>query len=100
VGCSGWSYNDWRGVGSVPYRKFGNVDVYPTLSAPFKVADVGVVCVAAFVVTLTAVFQVEILADVKLPPSAARRAASSFAAWSFRSAITFASVSPAVISAL
>ena len=47
-------------VGLVPYRKLGTVDVVPTASVPFSVAEVEVGSVAAFVVTVTAVFQLEI----------------------------------------
>ena len=65
-------------VGLVPYWKPGTVDVDPTVGLPFSVADVAV-SVAAFVVTLTAVFQLERLSTVKLPPSAASRATSSLA---------------------
>lgn len=87
-------------VGLVPYWKLGNVDVDPTVRVPFNVADVDVVCVAAFVVTVTAVFQLARLASVKDPPRAASRARSSFASYSFRSAITSAGSCPAAISAL
>jgi hypothetical protein len=66
-------------VGLVPCWKLGTVDVDPTVRVPFKVADVAVSCVAAFVVTLTAVFQLERFDAVKLPPSAASRATSSLA---------------------
>jgi hypothetical protein len=78
----------------------GSVDVDPTVRVPFNVVDVEVVCVAAFVVTVTAVFQLAMFASVKAPPSAASRARSSFAACSLRSAITSAGSCPAAISAL
>ena len=87
-------------VGLVPYWKLDNVDVVPTVSVPCNVADADVVCVAAFVVTVTAVFQLARFASVKDPPRAASRARSSLAACSFRSAITSAGSCPAAISAL
>ena len=77
-------------VGLVPYWKFGTVEVVPTVRLPFKVAEVDVTSVAAFVVTVTAVFQLARLAIENDPPSAASIAASSFASWSFRSAMMFA----------
>ena len=76
-------------VGLVPYRKLGTVDVVPTVRLPFRVAEVDVASVAAFVVTVTAVFQLARLAMVKDPPNAARSATSSLAACSFRSARMF-----------
>jgi hypothetical protein len=76
-------------VGLVPYWKLGRVDVVPTVRLPFNVAEVDVASVAAFVVTVTAVFQLARLAIVKDPPNAARSATSSLAAWSFRSARMF-----------
>jgi hypothetical protein len=66
-------------VGLVPYSNLGNVEVVPTVRLPLKVAEVEVASVAAFVVTVTAVFQLERFAIVKDPPNAARSATSSFA---------------------
>ena len=73
-------------VGLVPYWKLAIVDVDPTVKLPFKVADVAVSCVAALVVTLTAVLQFDMFDAVKLPPRAASRAMSSLASWLFKSA--------------
>jgi hypothetical protein len=64
----------------VPYWNPGTVDVVPTVRLPFIVAVVDVTWVAAIVVTVTAVFQVEMFAALNVPPSAASSAASSLAA--------------------
>ena len=87
-------------VGLVPYRKSGTVEVRPTVRLPFNLADVAVSSVTAFVVTVTAVFQLERLAAVKLPSIAASKAISSLANWVFMLARMSTWVCPAAISAL